>query len=105
MRIEDFGSEAVRAEQARRARRASGQEGDGDGSDGAAAIERADSVEISDAGRSLAAELPPTPVREGDGELTSEQVEQLRARVEQGVFDRPEVIDEVAARLLSSGDV
>lgn len=72
-------------------------------------VGRADRVEISDEARALAEkaqaeaaidiEGPPQPV------LTPEQLEALRGRVEAGYYDRPEVLDQVADRLLDSGDL
>jgi anti-sigma28 factor (negative regulator of flagellin synthesis) len=60
-----------------------------------------DQVQISDAGRALAA-------REGGAEasrLSPERVAELRQRVLDGAYNSVEVVDEVARRILSKGDL
>ena len=62
-------------------------------------IARADQVEISDAGRALAeAEQP-------QGALKPELIQSMRQKVVGGLYDRPEVIAEVAHRMQASGDL
>lgn len=56
--------------------------------------ERSDTVQISSAGRELAA-----------GALGAERIEELRDRIRSGVYDRPAVAEDVARRILASGDV
>lgn len=56
--------------------------------------ERADSVEISTQGRSLAR-----------GELDPARLEELRGKVRDGTYNRPNVAENVARRILASGDV
>lgn len=51
-----------------------------------------DRVEISDAGRDLAAELSP-------------DLEQIRSKVLEGEYNKPAVIEQVARRILASGDL
>jgi hypothetical protein len=70
---------------------------------GTAAVgaERGDRVEISDAGRALAA-------RDGSAEassLSSERIAELRQRVLDGAYDSLEVVDQVARRILATGDL
>jgi hypothetical protein len=60
-----------------------------------AANDRADRVEISDAGRALAARDGFDPVRAA----------QIRGRILSGAYDTLEVVDAVARRLLDSGDL
>lgn len=55
---------------------------------------RGDSVEISAQARDLAAT--------GSDE---QRLDEIRSRVEDGVYDRPSVAEEVARRILASGDV
>lgn len=65
------------------------------------ASDRSDKVEISDAGRALAA-------REGTGEsstLTPERIAELRQRVLDGAYNSLAVVDEVARRILGRGDL
>src|SRR3954469_6234776 len=62
--------------------------------------ERSDKVEISDAGRALAAR---------DGERASgldpARADRIRGRILSGAYDTLEVVDAVARRLLDSGDL
>jgi negative regulator of flagellin synthesis FlgM len=65
--------------------------------------DRSDSVDISDAGRALAA-------RGGQSGTTSSSLDptraaQIRERVLNGAYDTLEVVDAVARRVLSSGDL
>jgi hypothetical protein len=64
------------------------------------AVDRSDKVQISDAGRALAA-------RDGDAaaELTPARAASIRGRVLSGAYDTLEVVDSVARRLLESGDL
>lgn len=61
---------------------------------------RADSVQISDAGRALA------EAQAADGQsLSVERINTLRELVIGGKYDNPEVIAEVARRMSASGDL
>lgn len=62
---------------------------------------RSDSVQISDAARALASSEGPRAAASG---LTTERVQQLRERVLQGAYNSTAVADQVARRILSSGD-
>ncbi len=102
MRIDRNLSEARQAELAQRLRDSAGRS---DSSTPVPAIEpvtRVDRVEISDAGRALAArqERPA-----GDGELTPERIDALRLRVRDGSYNSPAVADAVARRLLGQGEL
>jgi hypothetical protein len=63
-------------------------------------VDRSDKVQISDAGRALAA-------REGDSAsgLTPARAATIRGRVLSGAYDTLEVVDSVARRLIDSGDL
>ena len=65
----------------------------------AATPARVDRVEISDAGRALAAKGT-----EGS-EMSADRVSELRQRVLSGAYNSLEVVDQVARRLLETGDV
>jgi hypothetical protein len=69
-------------------------------SPGPSAIDRSDRVEISDAGRALAA-------RDGDETrgLDPARAARIRGRILSGAYDTLEVVDAVARRLLDSGDL
>lgn len=56
--------------------------------------DRADSVEISQQGRDLAATG-----------LTPERVEEIRGKIQDGVYNRPGTAEDVARRIIASGDV
>jgi len=62
--------------------------------------DRADRVDISSAGRELAAQL----VDRGGG-LSPGRFEEIRARIEGGVYDDASIAEEVASRLFESGDL
>lgn len=64
------------------------------------AADRSDRVEISDAGRALAA-------RGGDsaGSLDPARAARIRGRILSGAYDTLEVVDAVSRRLLDSGDL
>lgn len=59
---------------------------------------KSDAVQISDAGRALAA-------RENPDGLTPERTAQIRQRVLDGAYNSLAVVDEVARRILGSGDL
>jgi negative regulator of flagellin synthesis FlgM len=62
--------------------------------------DRSDKVQISDAGRALAARGTDKAV-----ELTPERSADVRRRILSGAYDTIEVVDAVARRLLASGDL
>jgi negative regulator of flagellin synthesis FlgM len=64
------------------------------------AVDRSDKVEISDAGRALAA-------RDGDQPtaLDPARAARIRGRILSGAYDTLEVVDAVSRRLLDSGDL
>jgi anti-sigma28 factor (negative regulator of flagellin synthesis) len=62
----------------------------------------ADRVELSPEARALAARLD----QAGEGqELTPERIAELRQRIREGVYDSPAMAQEVARRVLDSGDL
>lgn len=64
------------------------------------AVDRSDKVQISDAGRALAARGADAP-----GGLDPARAASIRGRVLSGAYDTLEVVDSVARRLLDSGDL
>lgn len=71
------------------------------GGTAAVAQDRSDRVQISDAGRALAA-------RDGAGEpssLSPERLAELRQRVLDGAYNSLDVVDEVARRILANGEL
>ena len=67
-------------------------------------VRRSDSVRISQEGRALAQAVEPL-ARDPDAELTPEQIAELRRRVYTGAYDSATVVDAVARRILSGGDL
>ncbi len=65
---------------------------------------RQDSVAISDAGRALSGGEAPA-AKAANGSLTPERVAGLRKKVLEGAYNSTHVVDSVAKRLLSTGDV
>jgi hypothetical protein len=68
----------------------------------AASADRSDKVEISDAGRALAAREIDRTVAAG---LDPIRASHIRNRVLSGAYDALDVVDTVARRLLNSGDL
>ena len=66
------------------------------------AASRQDSIAISDAGRALSGSRAST---KATGSLTPERVADLRKKVLEGAYNSTHVVDTVAKRLLSTGDV
>jgi anti-sigma28 factor (negative regulator of flagellin synthesis) len=65
--------------------------------------ERMDRVEISDEARAMATQggASQRPV----STLSAERLEEIRERIDSGAYDTPEMAEEVARRLLVSGDL
>lgn len=66
------------------------------------AAPRRDSVSISDTGRALSGGAA---AAKSAGSLTPERVTELRKKVLEGAYNSTHVVDAVAKRLLSSGDI
>ncbi len=68
-----------------------------------ASTARVDRVEISDAGRALAAQRGGES--EASGAMSAERLAELRQRVLGGAYNSLDVVDQVARRMLQSGDI
>jgi negative regulator of flagellin synthesis FlgM len=68
----------------------------------AAAQRGSDKVQISSAGRALAAQAGDAPATV---DLSPERVAELRQRVLEGAYSSMQMVDEVARRILERGDV
>ncbi len=67
---------------------------------------RTDSVQISDAARALAGGTAEAgAAREASGTLGSERIAELRQKVLEGAYNSVQVVDQVAKRILGSGDL
>ena len=101
MRINPNGNTVQQAEQVSRVRENAGRTTDAPGAPAtSAAPARVDRVEISEAGRARAAQGA-----EATGEMSAERVSELRQRVLGGAYNSLDVVDQVARRLLDTGDV
>jgi negative regulator of flagellin synthesis FlgM len=105
MKINNVGSDIVRSTYSQGVRGASEQ-----GSKPAAPAQpvtpagrSGDKVQISDAGRALAARANESV--DARGELTAERVGEIRQRILEGAYNSMEVVDEVARRMLERGDI
>lgn len=64
-----------------------------------------DRVEISEAGRALAARESDALDAKGRTELSPERVGEIRQRILEGAYNSMHVVDEVARRMLERGDI
>jgi anti-sigma28 factor (negative regulator of flagellin synthesis) len=104
MRIENSGIDIRRAEltKAVQSQTESGKKQE-QASQASAQPSRSDRVQISDAGRALAAQAA-NGATESEG-LSPERVDQIRQRILQGAYNSTEVVDQVARRMLERGDI
>jgi anti-sigma28 factor (negative regulator of flagellin synthesis) len=65
---------------------------------------RSDKVQISDAGRALAAQQSDA-TQETGGSLSSDRVDQIRQRILSGAYNSVDMVNQVAQRILQSGDL
>jgi hypothetical protein len=105
MRINSSSVEAQQAELANRVRETPARPAPAGGAPAqpVSAVPKVDRVEISDAGRALAAQGgaesgAPT-------EMSAERLAELRQRVMSGAYNSLEVVDQVARRMLDAGDI
>ena len=68
-------------------------------------LDRSDKVQISDAGRALAARADGTSDTASTSSLDPARASRIRQRVLSGAYDTLEVVDAVSRRLLDSGDL
>lgn len=101
MKIYSSSSEILRSDQTRETQRNSLNREKQNATQATSPVQRGDNVQISDAGRALAAQAS-SGTR---GELTPERISQVRERILSGAYNSLEVVDQVARRMLASGDV
>ena len=102
MTIHNLAASHLLAEKALEARKA--KEGaEGDGPRKVAGPKRPDTVEISEEARILATRTP-EEIEEGEG-LSQRRLNQIRQRMTDGFYDLPSTAEEVARRILASGDL
>ncbi|MCG8468617.1 MAG: hypothetical protein MJB57_10485 [Gemmatimonadetes bacterium] len=103
MRIEGPGPDSTRPTGPRSVEQASKDEVRAKKKASAASVS-GDRIEISEAGRAAAARLAEPGAVDAES-LSVERVEEIRARVEAGVYDTPEIREEVVRRILDAGDL
>jgi negative regulator of flagellin synthesis FlgM len=67
--------------------------------------DKSDKVQISDAGRALAARATGDTDAVSQSSLDPAKADRVRSRILSGAYDTVEVVDAVARRLLATGDV
>lgn len=106
MKIQGPGAEYLRSEQLRQSPRVSGEPVISGGAvQPVAGVERSDKVQISDAGRRLAAQTNDASAAEARPELTPERVDAFRQKILSGAYNSVEVVEQVARKMLASGDI
>ena len=107
MKISGNGADFIRPEQTREIQRSAGEGAARQAATGAAPkAERSDKVEISDVARQLAASS--NGVGEVSGarsELSPERIAAIREKILKGAYNSVEVVDQVARKMLASGDI
>ena len=101
MKIYGNSSEILRSDQSRQLQKTGGAREKQEVSQPASPVQRGDKVQISDPGRALAAQATYGP----KGQLSSERIAQVRERVLSGAYNSLEVVDQVARKMLASGDI
>ncbi|MEX2582852.1 MAG: hypothetical protein WD766_06245 [Gemmatimonadota bacterium] len=101
MKIYNASSEILRSDQTRELQKNAGNRQKSGPAEPASPVQRGDKVQISDAGRALAAQAM-NPTR---GELTPERISEVRERVLSGAYDSLDIVDQVARRMLARGDI
>ena len=105
MRINRSSAEAQQAELASRVRETPARPAPAGGAPAqpVGAVPKVDRVEISDAGRALAAQGGTEGAARA--EMSAERLAELRQRVMSGAYNSLEVVDQVARRMLDVGDI
>ena len=70
-----------------------------------APVTRSDKVQISDAGRAMAARLDDISTGGAPAELGAERADQIRTRILEGAYNSLDMAGEVARSILASGDL
>ena len=101
MKIYSSSSEILRSDQARDLQKSASSREKPVAAQPASPVQRSDKVQISDAGRALAAQATSSP----RGELTPERIAEVRERIFSGAYNSLDVVDQVARKMLASGDI
>ena len=107
MRINSTGADFIRPDQTREIQQRSSEESGAKKavSQPAVPVERSDKVEISEAARQLAASGGVHEASATKGELTPERVAAIREKILKGAYNSIDVVDQVARKMLASGDI
>ena len=106
MRITSTGADFIRPDQTREIQRSNDESAAKKAaSQPAAKVERSDKVEISEAARQLAASGGLREASTVQGEITPERVAAIREKILKGAYNSIEVVDQVARKMLASGDI
>ena len=107
MRINGTGADLIRPDQTREIQRNADESvAKKATSEAAAKVERGDKVEISDVARQLAASTRGVDgVSTARTELSPERVAAIREKILTGAYNSVEVVDQVARKMLASGDI
>jgi negative regulator of flagellin synthesis FlgM len=92
-------SEILWSDQARDLQKSASSRGNSDAERPASPVQRRDKVQISDAGRALAAQAS------GKGELTPERIAEVRELILSGAYNSLEAVNQVARKMIASGDI
>lgn len=107
MRITSTGADFIRPDQTREIQRSTDESlaKKAASQPAAAKVERSDKVEISEAARQLAATGGLGEASSVRGELTPERVAAIREKILKGAYNSVDVVDQVARKMLASGDI
>ena len=105
MRISSTGADFIRSEQAGQIQRSSSDDKQTRkvASPTSATVGRSDKVEISESARALAAGTAGVEAPRGD--FSPERVALIREKILSGAYNSLEVVDQVARKMLASGDI
>src|SRR5690606_32342737 len=98
MKINNGSAPSVRTDQSRDLQASRSGGASADATRPTSPVQRSDRVQISDAGRALAAQAT-SGTR---GELSVERIAEVRERVLSGAYDSLDIVDQVARRVLQS---
>ncbi len=104
MKIQNY-SEVLRTERIESIRPAGSEAGSTKQAQTDPSAQRCDRIQISDAGPALAQRVDPSDRSEARAKLSPERTAEIRTRVLQGAYNSLEVVDQVARRMLESGDI
>ena len=107
MRINSTGADFIRPDQTREIQQRSADESAAKKAvaQPVVPVERGDKVEISEAARQLAAGGRVQEAAASPSVLTPERVAAIREKILNGAYNSVEVVDQVARKMLASGDI